>query len=80
MSGSCGCKHGKGKKHVHKEPGDGYYKELGKVFWETQLPQHFGITPGCTCMCHGMEEGNLYDEGECCFFCGCMPKPPHLQQ
>jgi len=28
MSGSCGCKHGKGKKHVHKEPGDGYYKEL----------------------------------------------------
>lgn len=35
MSGSCGCKHGKGKKHVHKEPGDGYYKELGQAFWET---------------------------------------------
>jgi len=32
-------------------------------------------------MCHGMEEdGSMYDEGECCFFCGCMPKPPQLQQ
>lgn len=30
----CGCKH-KGKKHVHKEPGDGLYKELGAKFWET---------------------------------------------
>ncbi len=44
------------------------------------MPEHFGITQGCTCMCHGMEEGNLYDEGECCFFCGCMPKPPQMQQ
>ena len=30
----CGCKH-KGKKHIHKEPGDGLYKELGEKFWET---------------------------------------------
>ena len=34
MKGSCGCKH-KGKNHVHKEPGDGYYQELGQAFWST---------------------------------------------
>lgn len=30
----CGCKV-KGKKHIHKKPGDGFYHELGNKFWET---------------------------------------------
>lgn len=38
----------------------------------------FGKKEGCYCMCHGMKEDSLFEEGECCFFCGCMPKPPTL--
>jgi hypothetical protein len=30
---SCGCK---GKKHVHKKPGDGQlYKDIAEAFWKT---------------------------------------------
>lgn len=40
----------------------------------------FGCKEGCTCTCHGMTaDGSLYDEGECCFFCGCMPNPPRVE-
>jgi len=31
---SCGC--GKGKKHIHKKPGDGrLYTDMADAFWET---------------------------------------------
>ena len=35
--GTCGCKH-KGKKHVHKEPGDGLYKEFFSTSLSNKVP------------------------------------------
>jgi hypothetical protein len=39
--------------------------------------EDIGHRKDCNCPCHGMGPDNeMYEPGECCFFCGCMPRMP----